>query len=387
MPTYTVYALGASQISVSGTAQLSGISQGDGSHLVNETITLNSNAWAPVEIDDSDSNFDDSDNSQSLEGGLTFDGAGYGDGLRVEAEFELTLRDPDGNTYTALAFNINEPVPSQASYATVEGLAFVGGPGGFPPVGVPLTVLSAGEGPSEAYGDLATPICFAAGTLIATRGGAVPVETLKVGDDVLTLDHGYQPIRWIGCRRIGAAELRGNPRLRPVRIRAGALGNGLPETDLLVSRQHRVLVNSVIVARMFAARDVLVPAVKLTQLDGVDILSDLPALDYWHMLFDRHQVIWSNGVPTESLFTGPEALKAVSPAARAEIAALFPDLVQAQRRPEPVRPIVERGRITRRLVARHVKNRKSLLDPETLTPPRRAAIGAGVAAGGHGIPG
>lgn len=361
MPVYQTYALGGSQISVSGGQQLSGFGQGDGTHLVGETITLNSNSWEAVNIADSESSFDDSDSSQSLSGAQTFDGTAYGDGRRVEAEYELTLQDPDGNTYTVLGFNINEAGNPYSSYGTVEGLAFVGGEGGFPPVGVPLTVLSSGEGPSYAYADLATPICFTSGTRISTLAGQVPVEMLAAGDAVLTMDHGYQPIRWIGRRRLSARDLSANPKLLPVRIRAGALGKGLPKTDLTVSRQHRVLVNSVIVQRMFDVRDVLIPAIKLIELDGVDIVCDAGQVEYWHILFDAHQVIWSNGLPTESLFTGPEALKAVSPAARAEIMALFPELAKPQFLVDPARLVPDNGKIMKRLVARHIKNNKSLV--------------------------
>jgi hypothetical protein len=361
VPTYTTYALGESQISVSGGAQLSGITQGDGSHLVGETITLNSNAWEAVTIDDSEAQFDDSDDSQSLDGAQSFDGTSYSGGERVEAEYELQLQDPGGTTYTVLAFNINEAGSSLPEYGTVEGLAFVGGVGGFPPIGVPLTVMSAGEGPSQAYGDLATPICFTAGTLIATPEGRARVETLQVGDPVLTLDRGYQPIRWIGQRRLAGRDLRANRKLLPVRIRAGAFGEGLPDRDLMVSRQHRVLVNSVIVQRMLGVRDVLIPAIKLTGLDGVEVAHDAEQVEYWHLLFDQHHVVWSNGLPTESLFTGPEALKSVAPAARAEIVALFPELAEPRHSAEPARPAIDRGSVARRLVARHVRNNKPLV--------------------------
>lgn len=362
MPAYTTYALGASQISVSGGQQLSGFTQGDGSHLVGETITLNSNSWEAVSIDDSESSFDDSDNSQSLNGTQTFDGTSYADGERVEAEYELTLQDPDGNTYTALGFNINEAGSSYSSYGTVEGLAFVGGPGGFPPTGVPLTVVSAGEGPSYEYANLATPICFTSDTRILTPNGEVPVKQLAVGDVVLTMDHGPQPIRWIGNRRLLASDLQTNPKSRPVRIGAGALGNGLPEADLIVSPQHRVLVNSVIVHRMFDVREVLVPAIKLVGLDGVEIVEGAQVVEYWHFLFDAHQIIWSNGAPTESLFTGPEALKTVSPAALAEIMALFPRLANPRFRPDTARVFPARGKTIKELVARHIKNNKPLVE-------------------------
>src|SRR5690606_6300515 len=94
------------------------------------------------------------------------------------------------------------------------------------------------------------PICFCRGTLIATRNGEVPVEKLRLGDEVLTLDHGYQPIRWLGSRKLSALALRARPALRPVEIRDGALGAGLPTRDLRLSPQHRVLLRSKVLDRM-----------------------------------------------------------------------------------------------------------------------------------------
>jgi ABC-type branched-subunit amino acid transport system ATPase component len=76
-------------------------------------------------------------------------------------------------------------------------------------------------------------------------------------------------------------------------------------------------------------------------------------VEYWHLLFDRHEVVFSEGARTESLFTGPEALRAVTPAARAEILAIFPDL--DRRLPDPARPLIG-GRQGRSLTRRHLKN-------------------------------
>ena len=150
MAVYTIYTLAESDVTVSGGQQLSGITQGDGSHLQGSTITLNNDNCTAVQVDDSDdTNFSDSDNSQTLANPTTYDGESYAAGLRVESEFSVTVQDPSGNTYTLLGFNINEP--DTESFATIEGLAFVGGVGGFPPIGVPLTVISTAEGPNNAY--------------------------------------------------------------------------------------------------------------------------------------------------------------------------------------------------------------------------------------------
>lgn len=327
MAGYIVYALGESHITVSGGEQLSGFSQGDGSHLVGETITLNSNAWEAMGIDDSDTKFDDSDNSQSLNGAQTFDGTSYSGSERVEAEYELTLQDPDGNTYKVLGFNINESGSAYNSYGTVEGLAFVGGVGGFPPVGVPLTVVSAKEGPSRPYADLATPPCFTAGSMIATPSGLVAVEDLTPGDMVETLDHGPQPLRWVGVLRVPAAVLRHDLRFRPVCVRRDAFGPGQPCRDTWLSQQHRVLVSDWRAELFFGEDEVLVPVKKLTNDSTIHTDSALQDVTYVHLLFDQHEIVTVDGLASESFFPDATA-RAICPT-QEELAMMFPQLAVA----------------------------------------------------------
>ena len=169
-------------------------------------------------------------------------------------------------------------------------------------------------------------ICFTKGTMIMTITGERPVEELKTGDLVLTSDAGFQPLRWIGNRRLSAAQLAQSPNLRPIRIRRGALGLDLPTRDLVLSPQHRVLIATPAVERMFGTSEILVAVKHLTELEGIDVIDDAPGVDYWHFLMDRHQVVFSNGARTETLYTGSEALKAVGPDGRLEILALFPEL-------------------------------------------------------------
>lgn len=204
-----------------------------------------------------------------------------------------------------------------------------------------------------------TFICFRHGTLIQTTRGEVPVEELGVGDLVITRDHGPQPLRWIGSKKVDAALLHAFDTMRPVRIRAGALGDTLPRRDLYVSQQHRVLIASRIAERMFGEAEVLIAAKHLTDIDGVEIDHSNEALEYFHLLFDRHEIVCSEGAQTESLFTGPEALKSVDPAARAEILALFPDLLDTGAAWQPARRLGE-GRKGRQLAKRHADNQREL---------------------------
>lgn len=202
--------------------------------------------------------------------------------------------------------------------------------------------------------------CFVAGTLIETKDGLVAVEDLKLGDLIATRDNGYQPIRWIGSVRLSAAALAAQPKLRPIRIKAGALGDGTPSSDLLVSPQHRVLVRSKVALKMFGALEVLVAAKQLLQIEGVDIAADMEGVEYFHLLFDQHEVVNSNGAATESLYTGAQALKSVGKAAREEIFALFPQLQDAHFTPEPARPMPS-GRKARKLANRHLQHDRAMV--------------------------
>jgi len=357
-----IYVLGESKISLTGGVTLDGITQGDGSHLVGEFLTLNAGGLEPVEVKDNpwfDNNFDDNDNNQRLDGTQTIDGITYNNNTRIEAEYQFEAIDnATGQIYRIIAVNFNNSNPS---FGTNEALAFVGA---MPPIGTPLEVISASEGPgsfgqsSISYNSFVT--CFLKGTGIAAPSGKVEISRLVAGDRVQNEAGESLTIRWIGHRKITKAELERNEKLRPVRIMAGTLGDGLPKSDLIVSRQHRMLVRSQIAQRMFGQDEVLIPAIKLTELPGIFIDHSIEEVEYFHLLFDQHEIIFAEGAPTESLFTGPQALEGVSAEAREEILTLFPEVAELDYEPKPARYIPE-GRLQKQLIARHLKNEKPLL--------------------------
>ena len=161
--------------------------------------------------------------------------------------------------------------------------------------------------------------------MIATASGECLVQNLKVGDRVITRDNGIQEIRWVGKRDMSGLELDRAVHLRPVLIRQGALGKGLPERDMLVSPQHRVLMASDKTALYFDEAEVLVAAKHLTDMDGIDVV-EVSGTTYIHVLFDQHEVILSDGAWSESFQPGDQTLNAMSDAVRAEILELFPEL-------------------------------------------------------------
>lgn len=230
-----------------------------------------------------------------------------------------------------------------------------------------ITFTTPFTNPSDYYGfspnrsiDNGNIVCFAQGTRILTDKGEVAIEDISVGDMVQTMDHGLQPVRWIGSRRLDRIDLTANPKLRPIRIAAGCLDGELPRRDLVVSPQHRILIKSKIAQRMFGATEVLGAAKQFLRLDGFDIVQDAEEVTYFHMLFDQHEIVFSEGAPTESLFTGPVALQGVGAAARREILEIMPDIAEAGRNLEGARKLLS-GRTARTLASRHLQSKKHLL--------------------------
>ncbi|WP_422073159.1 Hint domain-containing protein [Tranquillimonas rosea] len=172
-------------------------------------------------------------------------------------------------------------------------------------------------------------ICFTPGTAIATPRGEVPVETLREGDRVFTRDNGVQRVRWTGRRDLSSAEIAGDASLRPVMIRQGALGHGLPERDMMVSPCHRMLLCSERAAIYFDEREVLAAAKHLTAMPGIEPAATQDT-SYHHILFDHHEVILANGAWSESFQPGDYSLRGIGAAQRGEILKLFPDLAKSE---------------------------------------------------------
>ncbi|MEC8041386.1 MAG: Hint domain-containing protein [Pseudomonadota bacterium] len=207
--------------------------------------------------------------------------------------------------------------------------------------------------------------CFTHGTLIRTQAGEEEVQHLQKGQLLPLWSEGAARVRLVLQRHLSAKDLAAYPNLRPVKITAGALGQGLPKRDLWVSPQHRMLVASPVAKRMFGAAEVLVAAIRLTELPGIYVDEWVDCITYVHVVMDQHQVIIAEGSPSETLFTGPEALRAMTPAAREELFQLFPDLAIRRGLPDPARPI-PKGKQQKRLVARLQKNAKRPLDQKVL---------------------
>ncbi len=169
-------------------------------------------------------------------------------------------------------------------------------------------------------------ICFTPGTSIRTPRGTTLIEDLREGDLIDTKDNGAQKIRWIGSRRLTGARLFAMPHLRPVRIRAGVMGSGVPDHDLLVSPEHRLVVKGPVAQELFNTSEVLVTAKDL--INGNTISVDLKAreVQYIHLLLDHHQVMWANGLETESFHPVSASLRTLRDVDRARLLEKHPEL-------------------------------------------------------------
>lgn len=195
-----------------------------------------------------------------------------------------------------------------------------------PPTETIFSEIDVGTGDTKVgRDDDVTLACFTVGTMIDVLGGRKAVEELHPGDMVLTRDNGYLPVAWTGSRALNANEIATQPDYAAVHIAAGALGDNLPERDMLVSPQHRMLVTATRAELMFGEREVLVPAVHMVGLPGVTRATG-QGVTYVHIMFDRHQIVRGDGAWSESYQPGVLSVAGLEEGQRRELFALFPEL-------------------------------------------------------------
>jgi hypothetical protein len=132
-------------------------------------------------------------------------------------------------------------------------------------------------------------ICFYPGTRIATPAGNVPVEALAAADLVLTSEGEAAPVRWMG-RQTVSTRFCDPLRVLPIRICAGALGEGLPVRDLLVSPDHALLIDRVLVHAGALVNDVSI----IRERNVPEIFT------YWHIELADHALVRAEGVAAET---------------------------------------------------------------------------------------
>ncbi|MBO6897374.1 MAG: Hint domain-containing protein [Shimia sp.] len=282
---------------------------GPGNPLVNDFVEISS--FGTV------GSFYDMDNSPNdrftVDGGTpqTFDGTAvynatitYVDGSTATYSAVL-FQDTNGNAYLAPEFSDN------ADQAALEA-------GPIQSISLDSLLGNNYSGLTASREEWDFVPCFVEGTNIITQHGERPVEALEPGDLILTVDHGFQPLRWIGRRTV---EARGA--LAPIRFAPGALGNDAP---LMVSPQHRMLLRGWRVEVNFGENEVLVPAQALINGDTV-VQVEGGEVTYLHLLFDCHEIIYGGGIPSESFMPGEQGLSSMAQAVQDEIYGLFPELL------------------------------------------------------------
>lgn len=234
--------------------------------------------------------------------------------------FEITAA--DGTVYTVAVIDVdlnNDNDLNDVVGGVSEDGYYLIFPDGLPPAGVNYTVGNiVANGNAISHANLGGQVvCFAAGTLIETENGPTPVQNLRAGDRVMTRDAGLQNLAWTGERRVAAI---GD--LAPIVIAQGALGN---TRELLVSPQHRMLIEGWRAELWFGETEVFVKAKDLVNGDGIYKRVG-GEVSYHHIMFDDHQVVFAEGAASESFHPGPMALGSLEHGPRDELLKLFPQL-------------------------------------------------------------
>lgn len=305
-----------------------------------------------IEVTDNDAVFDEIDGSQVLTNSVNLDGTNYATNTSIHSAYDL-INTTTGHKITSLHFGGNG-----YQQGAIDGIAST----------IPLipgeTYTFDSERTSHQRDNQYTDYfaCFTGNSLIQTDHGLVKVCDRVPGDKIQTMDNGLQTLRMVLSRAMLPEELKKNPKMRPVCIKAGALGRGVPNNDLFVSPQHRFFVQSRIAKRMFGKAEILASAIKMTELPGIFLDESCSSVEYFHLVLDRHEIIFANGAPTESFFFGPAALNALTSETRIELLTLFPELLLPDFVPTQARTIPS-NRAQARLFQRHRKNGKVVLEP------------------------
>lgn len=184
------------------------------------------------------------------------------------------------------------------------------------------TLIASGDAPEETHLADLMSVSFARGTLITlATGRQAPIETLAPGDMILTRDHGPQPLRLAG-----RATLRAHGAFAPVVITAGTLGNS---GDLIVSQHHRMFLYQRKRIAGLPTSELLVQAKHLVDEENVYIREG-GMVDWFSLVFDRHEIIYAEGIPAESLMVNDATVSRLPPEISAEVQARFPGLAQVQ---------------------------------------------------------
>lgn len=286
------------------------------------------------------------DPSGDIDGDGNMDGDGvdgnYGNDLTSDT-FMIDLGDGNGLQEAIVEFTMdpNTPQHGEVLVFTVNGVHYglnMGGGKSGDVWGGPVSTGNQNNG--QQVTDVGV-MCFVRGSMITCPDGAVAIENLQAGDIVSTVSNGPQTLRWVGSTKRSA-----NRGIAPIRIKAGALGKNIPSQDLLVSPAHRMLISGWRSELLFGEPEALVAAKELVNDDTITVAGDLVEFEYFHILFDNHEIVMSNGAPSESFQLNAEEFDTMEQAVRDEILELFPDLIASGNHNISVRPTISKAEAT-----------------------------------------
>lgn len=272
------------------------------------TLTLKPGATGTrIEVNDDDSIFDEVDGDQTLATGVNLDGTVYTAGTSVQTSYDL-INTATGHKLTSIHFD-GDGYQQGPVHGMVSTVPLV------PGLDYTFDVERTSHTQPNAYDDYVA--CFCTGTVIETANGPVVVESLKAGDLIQTADDGLQPLSWVGSRTV-----QGAGAFAPVRLQQGYLGLA---RDLWVSQQHRILFEGLQTQLMFASDGAFIAAKHLCDGQNAKIV-ELPEVTYFHLMFAQHQVVFANGIASESFLPELAGLYGLGTDAMTELTTLFPEL-------------------------------------------------------------
>lgn len=282
-----------------------------------------------ADMGDGDSEFQDGDSDQELNSSLNVNGSSYSAGSNIETEYSYVVRPVGGAT-------------DGSEDVTIYGVEVSAGMVGFtsngylaPGVSYEIIAIDS-QDPVVNYSSLF--ICFCTGSRIQTPDGLRLIETLRAGDFVCTKDDGNLPVVWAETsvvRGIGlAAPVRFGP--QSLSVLSHGRATGTDTSFLVVSPQHRILTQDA------SGAEILVPARAFIGWRDV-VIAPEPLVAYCHILLEKHALVLSEGLFSETLNPGPASFRAMPIKSKMELLALCPQAVN-QRTYIDARPTLGAGK-------------------------------------------
>lgn len=278
-----------------------------------DSLDFSTGTVRSIDLNDSDSYFgdiqqDSTASDQTLVSDFTYSAGTISAGSWVSSAGQTTLTSADGTSTIKVGYIRLESGVDAKELLIIEVIS-----GTFDPTAVYNSL-----GANDANGGFAYAVaCFSRDTRILTKRGELTVEELNAGDLIVTQDNGVQPVRWVGSQVVCATG-----ELAPVVIKAGVLGNA---RALRVSPCHRMLITGQKAQLLFGESQVLVAAKHLTGWDGIYV-ERTKNVEYFHIMFESHQIIMAEGAMTESFFPGDVCMNSMAAEAKEEIFTIFPEL-------------------------------------------------------------